>query len=186
MGRRSLPFPAPWNSSMPHPSAQRLSSMTLAFLLLCAGGARADGCPQEKAIYGDRDKAYELRFSEVGSHSAAASNQFKLVVLNTSTVLDGVVMPSDEPLRSNGVLMFNCPKGDVTGADLRACIIWQGPIYSVAADGAIGTLPAEGEGAAQQVLLAALGPAIRQSSVFGKGKARVAPWDVFTLKGCGT
>src|SRR6478752_7302457 len=100
------------------PVAQRLRSMTLALVLLCASGARADDCLQEKAIYGDRDAAYELSFAPLGSRSAAASNQFKLTVPGTTVVLDGVVMPSEEPLGSKGVLMFNCPQGDVTGADL--------------------------------------------------------------------
>ena len=162
-----------------------MSERPFLFLIACLVGTPAfAACPQEKAIYGDSDSAYELRFEPVGSEAAAASNHFKLVVLSSPITLDGVVMRSDDPARSDGILMFHCPQGDVTGADLRACTIWQGPIYAAGADGVIDVLPAEGAEAAQRVLLSSLGPAIRQSSIWGKGKAHVAPWDVLTFKGC--
>ncbi|AYG61568.1 hypothetical protein [Rhizobium jaguaris] len=146
--------------------------------------ALADECVQEKAVYGDMDDAYELRFEPVGSQMAV-SNQFKFTVRNTPIVADGVVMRSDDLLHANGMIMFNCPEGDVTGADLRACTVWQGMIYASDLTGNISALPAEGAGAAERLFLPALGPSIRESSIWGKGKATVAPWDVLTLKGCG-
>ncbi|MBB4568156.1 hypothetical protein GGE67_003886 [Rhizobium leucaenae] len=145
----------------------------------------ADECVQEKAVYGDMENAYELRFEPVGSEAAAASNKFKFAVRNTPIVADGVVMRSDDQLRANGLIMFNCPEGDVTGADLRACTVWQGMIYASDLTGNISVLPAEGAGAAARLVLPALGPSIRDSSIWGKGKATVAPWDVLALKGCG-
>ncbi|MBB3456683.1 hypothetical protein FHT86_004994 [Rhizobium sp. BK313] len=147
--------------------------------------ALADECVQEKAVYGDMDDAYELRFEPVGSQAAATSNKFKFAVRNTPIVADGVVMRSDDLLRANGMIMFNCPEGDVTGADLRACTVWQGMIYASDLTGNISALPAEGAGAAARLFLPALGPSIRESSIWGEGKATVAPWDVLTLKGCG-
>ncbi|WP_432444364.1 hypothetical protein [Rhizobium lusitanum] len=145
--------------------------------------AYADECMQEKAVYVDMDNAYELRFEPMGSESAV-SNRFKLAVRNTAVVADGVVMRSDDQLRADGRIMFECPEGDVTGADLRACTVWQGMVYASDLTGHIRALPAEGENAADRLFLPALGPSIQKSSLWGEGKATVAPWDVLSLKGC--
>lgn len=158
-------------------------SASILSALLSVSPATAADCLQEQAIYGDTDGAYELRFEPVGSASAATSNHFKVKIAKTDLVLDGIVMQSDEPVRANGMIMNKCPDGDVTGDDIAACTVWQGVIYSVSADGKVGSLPGEGMEAAWQVLLPDFGPAIRNSSIWGK--ATVAPWDVLTFKGCG-
>ena len=158
------------------------SASTLSALLAVPPAVAAD-CLQEQAIYGDADGAYELHFEPVGSASAATSNHFKVKIAKTDLVLDGIVMQSDEPVRANGMIMNNCPEGDVTGDDIAACTVWQGVIYSVSSDGEIASLPGEGLEAAAQVLLPDFGPAIRNSSIWGK--ATVAPWDVLTFKECG-
>ncbi|ENN89590.1 hypothetical protein RHSP_59808 [Rhizobium freirei PRF 81] len=145
--------------------------------------AFAAECAQEKAVYVDMDNAYELRFEPMGSESSV-SNRFKLAVRNTAIVAEGVVMRTDDQLRADGRIMFECPEGDVTGADLRACTVWQGMVYASDLKGHIRALPAEGESAADRLFLPALGPSIRKSSLWGKGKATVAPWDVLSLKGC--
>ena len=157
------------------------SASTLGALLAVSPAVAAD-CLQQQAIYGDADAAYELRFEPVGSASAATSNHFKIKVGKTDLVLDGIVMQSGEPVRASGMIMNNCPEGDVTGDDIAACTVWQGVIYSISADGKVDSLPQEGMAAAQQVLLPDFGPAIRNSSIWGK--ATVAPWDALTLKGC--
>ncbi len=145
--------------------------------------AYAEECVQEKAVYVDMDNAYELRFEPMESESPV-SNRFKLAVRNTAVVADGVVMRSDDRLRADGRIMFECPEGDVTGADLRACTVWQGMVYASDLKGHIRALPAEGENAADRLFLPALGPSIQKSSLWGEGKATVAPWDVLSLKGC--
>lgn len=141
-------------------------------------------CSQARAIYGDRDGGYELRFEPVGSESAVTSNHFKIAVLKPGLLLDGVVMPAGEPERATGIVMHNCPDGDATGEELRACTVWQGPVYSVDKVGAIAEIPAETAPAAHQILLPDFGPALRASSAWGKGKAETDSWDAFTLKGC--
>ncbi|WP_184454796.1 hypothetical protein [Rhizobium aethiopicum] len=148
--------------------------------------AFAADCKQEQAVYVDRDGAYELRFTPLNSPSAAASNQFKVNALKTSVVMEGYVMPSEDPVRAIGVLMFNCPEGDATGADLDACTIWQGAVYSMNAKGEMDNLQPEGAAAAEKIVLPGLGPAIRESSAWGEGKVSVAPWDVLTFKECAT
>lgn len=144
--------------------------------------AQAADCLQGKAIYGDADGAYELRFSPVGSESATTSNRFDVVALKTDLKLEGFVMLSGDPERANGMVMHNCPEGDVTGDDLAACMIWQGVVYSVSSAGKIDLLPAETAVAAPQLLLPDFGPAVKASST-GE-KLTVAPWDVFAFKGC--
>ncbi|WP_075291635.1 hypothetical protein [Pararhizobium arenae] len=153
-------------------------------ILLCLAplSVQAADCLQSKAIYGDADGAYELRFLPVESESATTSNRFELAVLKTDLRLEGFVMISGDPERANGMIMHNCPEGDVTGDDLAACIIWQGVIYSVASSGRIDLLPAETAVAAEQLLLPDFGPALKASSI--ADRITVTPWDVFGLKGC--
>ncbi|MDQ0317921.1 hypothetical protein QO002_000059 [Pararhizobium capsulatum DSM 1112] len=147
-------------------------------------GVQAADCLQSKAVYGDADGAYELRFLPVDSESATTSNRFEVAALKADLKLEGFVMISGDPERANGMIMNNCPEGDVTGDDLAACVIWQGVIYSVDAAGKVDLLPAETKAAALQLLLPDLGPAIKASALWGK--LTVAPWDVFGLKGCAT
>lgn len=163
----------------------RLAPMRLAMMAFAVtpSPAFAVECMQEKAVYVDMDDAYELRFEPMGSESSL-SNRFKLAIRNTTVVADGVVMRTDDQLRADGRIMFECPEGDVTGADLRACTVWQGMVYASDLKGHIRALPAEGEIAAERLFLPALGPSIQKSSLWGNGKATVAPWDVLSLKGC--
>jgi len=140
-------------------------------------------CLQQKAFYGDAAGAYELSFEPIDSDASASSHRIKVKITHSKLVLDGYVMPSEPVNRTNGVLFNNCPEGDVTGADIAACTVWEGIIYSSNA-GRIDHLPPQGADAASEILLAGFGPALVQSSAWGPGKATVAPWDVFSLKGC--
>ncbi|THK35075.1 hypothetical protein EHS39_26600 [Ensifer sp. MPMI2T] len=152
--------------------------------VLAATPALADECVQAHAIYADPAGTYELRFEPVGSESAVTSNHFKVKVGNTRLSLDGVVMQSGEPLRANGIVMHDCPTGDVTGAELEACTVWEGVIYTVDKAGRIGLLQAEDAPAAGQILLPGFGPSLRTSSAWGEGKANADSSDVFEFKGC--
>lgn len=152
--------------------------------LFAATAACAAECPQERAIYADRDGAYELTIEPVGSDAAATSHHFKLKVLASGTVLDGIVMPGDEPARSNGMVMHNCPEGDVTGEEIAACTVWEGVVYALDGAGDATLLPDEGAKAAESLLLAGFGPSVRYSTLWDAGKATVVPWDVFKRKGC--
>ncbi len=150
---------------------------------LAATAASAAECRQDRALYADRDGAYDLTFEPVGSDAAATSHHFKLKILASSVVLDGVVMPG-EPARSNGMVMHDCPEGDVTGEEIAACTVWEGVIYALDGAGDAGLLPEEGAAAAETLLLSGFGPSVRYSTLWDDGKATVAPWDVFRRKGC--
>ena len=56
--------------------------------------------------------------------SMAAEHEFKLRL--GSAELQGVVMWSKDPDRPNGIVMDQCPDGDVTGEELDKCTVWQG------------------------------------------------------------
>ena len=140
-------------------------------------------CVQQKAFYSDRDSAYELSFEPVDSDASSSSHRIKVKINNSDLVLDGYVMPSEPVNRSNGILFNHCPDGDVTGDDLAACTVWEGMVYSSTA-GKIDLLPPQGADAAPEILLAGFGASIVDSSAWGPKKANVAPWDVFSLKGC--
>lgn len=93
-------------------------------------------------------------------------------------------MWSDDPARPNGLLMFQCPQGDVTGAELEACTLWQGVIYAVDGQGEIGLLPGEGSPAPQSLIFADLGYQLRHAPAFANAGLFTVPWDGFKLSGC--
>ena len=152
---------------------------------LAPGLVLAAECRQEHAIYADRDGAYELSFEPVDSEAASSSYRFNVTTKDMKLKLDGFVMGSEPVDRPNGILFHDCPEGDVTGEDLAKCTVWEGVIYAHEA-GEIKLLAPTGTEAAAEILLPGFGPAVRDSSAWGEGKASAVPWDVFTLKGCGT
>jgi len=158
-------------------------ALLLAGLGLLAPSLADAACVQQKAAYQDRDGAYELIFEPTESDASSASHRLRMTIAGSTLVLDGYVMPSDPVDRSNGMLFNHCPEGDVTGADIAACTVWEGGIYASAA-GKISALPQQGAKAATEILLAGFGPALMRSTAWGPGKATVVAWDVFTLKGC--
>jgi hypothetical protein len=160
-----------------------LAIMTAVFQPWAA--AHGADCPQEQGRYADSQGIYTLAFEPVDPESSASSHSFKMTIKDSDIVLDGYVMASEPVNRSNGFLFNNCPEGDITGADIAACTVWQGVIYA-SDQGKIDLLPQQGAVAASQILLAGLGPALQASSAWGRNKATVAPWDVLTLKGCGS
>lgn len=162
--------------------AHIVTSILSGLLATTAAGAE---CTQERAIYTDRDGAYELVFEPVGSEAAAVTHRFKVKALKGDLLLDGHIMMGDEVVRSIAMVMHNCPEGDVTGEEIAACTVWQGIVYPLDQAGTLAELvPAEGTAAADRLLLAGFGPALRFSNVWEEKKLSVAPWDVLTYKGC--
>ncbi len=150
--------------------------------VLCTGSAAIAACPIELAVYGEALSDAEINFTPTGS-SATVTNTFRLI-LDNNVVLNGIVMWAEGVPRPNGALMYECPEGDVTGAELAACTPWNGVIYMADDKGNIGLLPAEGVDAPKALILPDLGPALRQSSAYGGSGFSKVPWDVFALKGC--
>jgi hypothetical protein len=138
-------------------------------------------CPVELAVYSEARTGAMIDFRPGGN--ATATNAFRMV-FEKGVVLEGVVMWDADVPRSIGMLTHDCPEGDATGAELAACIVWQGVIYDVDDEGGIDLMPPEGEAAPKSLILADLGRALKASPVFDKTGLAEAPWDAFFLHGC--
>ena len=164
--------------------AAKRSLFAASLLAALPGWAMALECKQEKAIYADRDGAYELRFEAADpEESASSSYRFSVAVAKTDLKLDGFVMGSEPVDRTNGILFNNCPDGDTTGEEIQKCTVWEGVVYA-SAGGKIDLLPKTGSPAAPEILLPGFALGLVDSTAWGAGKATVVPWDVFSLKGC--
>lgn len=161
----------------------RVAVAALAVLALPYAEARA-ACPQELAVYSEREGSAAIDFRPALPGAALHAIEFKLVFAQNGVVLEGIVMQTDPGARPYGLAMHQCPDGDVTGEELAACTIWEGPIYSIGADGAVATMPDRGSSAAAQLLLPGFGAAVRHSRIYGPDGVSVLPWDVFALSGC--
>ena len=162
----------------------RVLLMALVALPSAAGIARADGCRQDKAVYRDSGNTIEMRFQPATEQAQAASHTFRIAVQSTAIVLDGVVLAGDDGQRANGLAMYKCPEGDVTGADLLKCTVWDGVFYSIDSAGMIGDLPSAAASPAPQLILSDFGRYAQNSAVWLDNKLTVAPSDVLALKGC--
>lgn len=164
--------------------ASRVLLVASVLPILASSTCLAAECKQAHAIYGDRDGAYELTFEPVGSEAAVTSHHFKVKAVKGDLLLNGHIMVGEVP-RSNGMIMHNCPDGDVTGEEIAACTVWEGLIYPMGNDGALAeVVPDEGADAAYQLIFAGFGPALRYSNAWEEAKLSIIPWDVLTYKGC--
>jgi hypothetical protein len=139
-------------------------------------------CPVELSTYGDRDKVAEINFTPAQG-GATVANSFRML-LEKDIVLDGIVQWTEGESRSHGMLTYKCPEGDVTGEEYAACTVWQGVIYSVDEQGAVGLMPAQGQPAPKRLVFTDLGPSLQLASAFGKDGLSKVPFDVFEINGC--
>jgi len=155
----------------------------MAMVLVAASPSSAlAACPMELAVYAARDAVAGINFQPRGD-AVAVTNTFRMWV-GDGIMLDGIVMWTQDEARPNAMLMHGCPEGDVTGAEIEACTLWQGVIYTADAAGKIDLLPAQGSDAPAQLIFPDLGPALRHSAIFATKGFTKAPWDVFALEGC--
>ncbi|WP_235679108.1 hypothetical protein [Aquibium microcysteis] len=162
--------------------AMRAVAAVCALLPALAGPVLA-ACPQELAVYTDRERAASIEFRPTEPDAAVHTNAFRVVFSQNDVVADGVVLWTEGVPRPTGIVMRDCPEGDVTGEELAACTVWQGVIYTVDAAGQVGLLPREGP-AAERLLLPDFGPSVRHSALYGAKGISIVPWDVFEISGC--
>lgn len=163
-------------------NGRRTVPITIAMLAAGFPAVAAD-CPIERAIYAEAEAKIEIRFRPAASENTPVSHRFTLVAPGGKMNVDGHVLYDPEIERPVAMAMHNCPEGDVTGAEIAACTIWKGIIYSAdKAGGDVNLLPDEGADAPASLVLPGFGPAIAASS-FG-GTLNAMPWDVFVFKGC--
>ena len=156
-------------------------AMVLLAALALSDAAMAADCLIEKATYREAETGVELVFAAASGENTPVSHGFSTEI--GTFKLNGHVMFDPEIERPIGMLMNNCPEGDVTGATIAACTVWKGIVYGIdEATGHVDLLPPEGADAPDALLLPGFGPSILSSAV-GKGM-NSAPWDVFEFKGC--
>lgn len=148
---------------------------------LGASGAAALECLQSKAIYQADEGLYRLSFHPVPEQAATITHLFSLS--EGGLTLDGMVMQTEEPLRTIARIEKNCPEGDVTGDDIRACTIYEGYLYGIDDAGHASNLLSGGKQAAPRLLLAGLGPSMASSPLAAKSTLPLAP-DTFHLAEC--
>ncbi len=137
-------------------------------------------CPQELSIYEDSNGA-SITF--IPPHKdMAAEHEFTLRVGQTE--LQGIVMWSKDPDRPNGIVMDQCPDGDVTGEELDKCTVWQGVIYGLNKEPTAPYLGKRSTPHAESLLL----PDFSRYAMDHEFKSTLAgPLkvdDVFKMKGC--
>lgn len=167
--------------------SRRASGGILVFLLAAMMTAPTNpalaACPQELAVYTDRDQVASIEFRPVAPDAAVHTGEFRVLFSQNDIVADGIVLWTDGVPRPTGIVMHDCPEGDVTGEELAACTVWQGVIYAVDEAGEIGLLPRQGA-AARKLLLPDFGPSVRHSALYGADGISLVPWDVFEMSGC--
>ncbi|QND51137.1 hypothetical protein HB779_03925 [Phyllobacterium sp. 628] len=142
-------------------------------------------CLQDHAIYTDRDDNYTLTFkSTPDDQPVAASNQFTIQLNDSDLKLDGVVMWDKDGGRPNGIVMYNCPAGDVTGDELQQCTVWKGVIYALKEGADAELLPMAKEPSAQALLLPDFSGAMSGFNFKLEKPIETFPWEVFRFKEC--
>ncbi|MFB9947835.1 hypothetical protein ACFFP0_03195 [Rhizobium puerariae] len=165
---------------------QSFKASLLTLCLIPGWAGAVERCAIEKAIFVEADAGTRLAFEPVGSDAAAVSHLFTVTGGSGGKLkLDGNVMYDEESKRPAGMIMNNCPEGDATGAELRACTVWTGVPYALdVATGHIDILGAEGSQAPDAVLMPGFGPAIRHSTLWDKSGLKDVPWDLYEFKEC--
>ncbi|CAN7516760.1 hypothetical protein [Neorhizobium sp. LjRoot104] len=160
------------------------SKTWLAIFCLVPGMATAaERCAIEKAVFVEATAGTVLSFKPVGSDAAVVSHLF--TITGGKLKLDGNVMYDEESGRPGGMVTNNCPQGDATGAELRACTVWTGVPYALDVEtGHIDILGAADDQAPDAILMPGFGPAIRHSTLWGKSGLRQVPWDLYEFKEC--
>jgi hypothetical protein len=190
-GRRASEL---WSEAAPHPALRATFSpqekrgevkprpaliSIIALSLFVTTPARA-ACPQELSIYEDTN-GNSLTFTPPQA-TQAAEHEFTLRI--GTAALQGVVMMTNEPQRPEAIIMDSCPEGDVTGAELDQCTVWQGVVYGLTKEAKAPYLGKRGAPNADAILLPDVSRLVLDHTfkVALAGPAKVD--DVFVMKAC--
>ncbi|MCZ4289692.1 hypothetical protein [Hoeflea alexandrii] len=168
-------------------ASARLFALMLAVTMVAAGGlpARA-ACPQALAVYDEAGSGAEIAFAGPLSEADGMQHRFSLSFAGSGVMMDGVVMMAGEPDRPWGVILHECPEGDATGAEIAACTVWEGVIYTIGSTGEARWLPVldADHKAGDSLLLPDFSAAVMRSQAWQAGQVTRLPGDVFRLKAC--
>ncbi len=87
-------------------------------------------------------------------------------------------------MRSVARIMKDCPEGDITGEDIRACTAFEGYVYAISGEGKAGNVGKGNVPAAANILFAGLGPILAASAVAAKMKLDIARTDLLEFRKC--
>ncbi|MGL4489416.1 MAG: hypothetical protein ACRCU5_08235 [Rhizobiaceae bacterium] len=160
-------------------SSKAALALTTSISILLASPAIA-ACPQELSIYEDSSGA-SITFTPP-TENMASEHEFTLKLGATS--LQGVIMWSKEPDRPNGIVMDQCPDGDVTGEELEACTVWQGVIYGLTKDATAPFIGKRGTPNAEALLLPDFSRYAMEHTFKTPLSGPVKVDDVFKMKAC--
>jgi hypothetical protein len=154
-------------------------ALSVAISLLATPALAA--CPQELAIYED-SVGQSLTFSPPPAQGQAAEHAFSIRINGQD--LQGVVMWSEDPERPNGIVMDNCPQGDVTGEELEVCTVWQGVIYGLTKQATAPFLGKRGSPFAEALLLPDFSRSVQSHTFKNSMPSPPKAEDVFRMKAC--
>ncbi len=166
-------------ADMPNFKQLKIAAATAVSMLVAQPVLAA--CPIELSTYATNGGLLAIEFQPV-TDSVTVTNKFRF--LAGEAAMDGIVMWTAGVARSWGIVMNDCPEGDLTGDEIAACTMWEGVVYAVDEAGQVSLLPGEGEAAPSTLVLADLGAWLAQSDAWGKVGSLSEPWDVFMLSGC--
>jgi hypothetical protein len=163
------------------------ASALVSTLVLAAGQAgavegdsskTARGCPLALSAYAAAEGAVAVEFRGDGTRS------FRLLVDGIDGTFDGFVFPGDDGTEDLAVVLDDCPEGDVTGTDLDACRIWQGPVSGVDTNGSPVVLPDADAAAAPGIRLDGLAQALSGSRPFRDAGLEPVSFETLALFAC--
>lgn len=165
-------------------SSQRVVA-ALVLILGAAPGAQA-ACFQERAVYSEAQAGAKIAFEDDLHPAEPSLNRFTVTFPENGVSMDGMVMMAGEPARPWAMVMHKCPTGDATGAEIDACMVWQGPIYGIDALGNVSAVPDAGLGeeAMATILLPDFSASVRMSAAWGAQGLSAAPRDDFRFTTC--
>jgi hypothetical protein len=149
-------------------------------LLFGTAVAAMAACPQELAVYRGADGIGALEFTGGG---AGMHSEMRLIFAGVEPVT--IYLSHDDELdQAVAMLPLNCPEGDVTGAELAACLVYEGPVYAIDRDSKATGLPVTGNDAAETLMLPGLASALWGNPQFDGAGPKDRPAELFEISGC--
>lgn len=166
-------------------TASTLSLAVAASLMAAAPAMAAIDCTQDRAVYADSEGRTTVSFKVTPDNvPAMTSNEFTIAVQDADIRMDGVVMWLSGVPRPGGIVMYQCPDGDVTGEELEACTIWQGVIYALQQGANAGFLPKAKEPAAEALLFPDFADYVTAFDFRKDKPLGTFPFEVFRFREC--
>lgn len=152
--------------------------------MFLSGNMAAASCLQGEALYLDSKSNLTLQFTSL-RQDIAVMHHFHIMHKGSDVRLTGYVLEVGEPERPFGIVQNNCPEGDVTGEELKACTVWEGVIYGVKPSGKLDMLPLAHDPALSELVLPDFAHSLMNNDVWEQLAQDHEPFEIFELTDCG-